>query len=295
MIDIDKIVKIVDQDSPNYPLGLLSLPNYPKRIFALGNESLLKNMCVAIVGTRACSDYGRYIANTYSKEISKYNITVISGMAVGIDESAHQGSYEYGSTIAVVAGGFKEILKGNRLKIAEDIISHNGLIISEYHPDFIVRKGMFLQRNRLIAAIASAIIVVEAPIKSGAINTAHHALTINRPLYSIPWSLNYFKGSGCNSLFSEGAKPLVDINQLLIDLKIVPTQIEIDATNNQNKRPVPDKFIKYYNFIDYNSPCLLETILEAFSDEFVGDIISNLSLMELDNYIKLSDKGYYII
>ncbi len=294
MIEIDKNLKIIDQNSPYFPPGLLNLCDCPSKLYALGNDSLLQNMSIAIVGTRACSDYGKSIAKKFAAEISKYNVTIISGMASGIDENAHVGTYESGSTIAVVAGGFKEILRGTRLKIAEEILEHDGLIISEYPPDFIVAKAMFLQRNRLIAAIATSTIVVEAPIASGAINTASHALKLNRPLYVVPWNLNYYKGEGCNNLFTEGAKPLIDINQVLIDLNIVPKQTKIDFKGFNTHNAIPDEYIKYYDFIRENSPCRLELILDIFNEDFVGNIISTLTFMELNNYIKSSDKGYYI-
>ena len=295
MIDIDNNTKIIDQDSEYFPIGLFNLLDCPVRIYALGNESLLKNMSVAIVGTRSCSDFGKSVAKNFSNKISEHGITIISGMADGIDEAAHLGALERGNTIAVVAGGFKEILKGNKLKRAINILEHNGLIISEYHPDYIVRKGMFLQRNRLIAAIASATIIIEAPLESGAINTAYHALRLNRPLYAVPWSLNYSKGEGCNTLFYEGAKPLIDINKVLIDLKIITTQTELDLSliKSTNSK-VPDEYLKYYDYIKNNAPCQLESIVEFFREDFIGNIISTLTYMELNNYIKQSDKGYYI-
>ena len=294
MINIDNNTKVIDQDSEYFPQGLFNLLDCPVRLYALGNKALLKKMCIAIAGTRSCSDFGKSLAKKFSNKLSAYNVTIISGMADGIDENAHFGTFGCGSTIAVVAGGFKEILRGNRLKRAREILNNNGLIISEYHPDFTVRKGMFLQRNRLIAAIASATIIIEAPLDSGAVNTAHHALRLNRPLYVVPWSLNYSKGEGCNTLLNEGAKPLIDINNLLIDLHIVSTQTEIDLSiKKPDNSQIPDEYLKYYEYIKQNAPCQLESIVDNFNEDFIGNIISTLTYMELNNYIKQSDKGYY--
>ena len=295
MLNIDITCKIIERENPYFPSGLLSLSNCPLRLYALGDETLLSKISIAIVGTRASSDFGRSLATKVSNELSKYNIVIVSGMADGIDESAHLGSFENGKTIAVVAGGFKETLRGRKLKIAEEILHHNGLIISEYHPDFIVRKAMFLQRNRLIAAISSATAVIEAPIDSGAINTAKHALKLNRPLYVVPWNLNYYKGEGCNLLLSKGAKPLINANQLLSDLQILPTQLKINLyESNKKEKNIPLEYLKYYEFIEKQSPCTLDKILDNFNEEFVGNIISTLTFMELNGYIKTSNKGYYI-
>ncbi|MBR6252579.1 MAG: DNA-processing protein DprA [Clostridia bacterium] len=295
MIDIDRDTIVIEREDYNFPKGLLDTPDCPLKLYALGNIELLNHISIAIVGTRSSSEFGNELAKNISKNLSNYNITIISGMADGIDENSHIGTYNAGSTIAVVAGGFKTILRGNKLKRAQEILNHNGLIISEYHPEFIVRKALFLQRNRLIAGISSATVVIEAPIASGAISTANHALRYKRPLYAIPWSLNHFKGEGCNLLFRQGAMPLIDYKQLLIDLKIIPTQINFDSIERTTKvKTIPNEYLKYYEFIEHNSPCLLEAIIDAFNEEFIGNVISTLTLMELNNYIKSSDKGYYI-
>ena len=95
-------------------------------------------------------------------------------------------------------------------------------------------------------------------------------------------------------MFLKGAKPLVNINQVLIDLKLVSTQTEITFKDSFDHQTIPNEYLKYYSFIKQNSPCSMELILNNFNEDFVGNIISTLTFMELNNYIKLSDKGYYV-
>lgn len=292
-LDIDHKIKVIEKDDAFFPKGLYDLTDCPQRLYVLGDENLLTTYSIAIVGTRSSSSYGNDLARKISEDLSKNSITIISGMADGIDESAHYGALKTGKTIAVVAGGFKEILKGSKIKRAISILENNGCIISEYHPDFIVRKGMFLRRNRLIAAIANSTIVIEAPIPSGALNTAHHAKRLNRTIYSVPWNLNYYKGEGCNKLLIDGAKPLINSKQILVDLNIVNNQLSFNEDALQNKI-IPLEYKKYYEFINTNSPASLDDLIGFFKEEFVGNIVSSLTLMELENYIIFSDKGYII-
>lgn len=295
-IDFENEIKIIEQEDDRFPKKLLELPNCPKRIFVLGNDNILNDISVAIVGTRAASNYGKNIARELAYNLSKSNIIIVSGMADGIDENAHIGTFDMGTTIAIVAGGFKEILRGQKLNRAIQILSHNGTIISEYPPDFLVNRALFLQRNRLIAAMSICTIVVEAPLVSGSLNTAMHAKNLNKTIFAVPWNLDYYKGKGCSQLLLEGAIPLIDYKQVLNKLQNLNIQISLDdyMQIKESHINIPPEYSKYYEFIKLHSPSSLESILENFSEDFIGNIVSSLTMMEIKNYIKLSDRGYII-
>ena len=283
----------ISKDSSDFPSGFLALTDCPSKIYVIGNIELLNTDCISIVGTRYSSDYGNELSYYFAKELSTY-FTIVSGMATGIDQSAHKGSFENGKTIAVLAGGLKKAITSGNEKMILKILEHGGTIVTEYPDDIPPQDFTFLERNRLIAAFSKATIVIEAPIKSGALNTALHVKNLNKPLFAVPWSLNYYKGIGCNNLLKEGAIPLIDASQILS--KFVPTYSQMSLLDIENiaSPKVPDEYLGYYTYIKENSPVSIEQISSFFNKKAIGDIEADLLMMELNSYIKIKDNLYYI-
>ena len=205
-------IEEIEYESEYFPEGFKKLKNCPLKIHVCGNKELLKETCISIVGTRYSSQFGNELSFKISSELST-EFTIVSGMATGIDQSAHKGSLEGKKTIAIIAGGFESTISSHNYKIAKDILDSGGLILTEYENNIPPQNFTFLNRNRLIAAISLATIVIEAPIKSGAMSTAKHALLLSKPLYAVPWNLNYSKGAGCLELILNGALPLINSKQ----------------------------------------------------------------------------------
>ena len=232
------------------PSNLMRFPIHLKKYTLYGNISLLNTTCIGIVGTRKASELGRETAYKLANNLIKNDITIVSGLASGIDECAHNGGIT--STIAIVAGGFNEILKGEKYKLAKAIVDNNGLILSEYPENMPTLSYQFLERNRLISALSNVIVVVEAPLKSGAINTATHAIRQNKKIFAVPWNIDYWKGEGCNNLLALGATPLINYNQIVSFLFASTKQLsfedlfiseELEASKNAI---IPDEYKGYY-------------------------------------------------
>lgn len=164
----------------------------------------------------------------------------------------------------------------------------------------------FLERNRLISGLASAVAIIEAPFQSGAINTAKHAFHQGKKVFSTPWALNYSKGAGGNNLFIYGATPLINYNQILNYIFPNANQISIEEFINDKVSlgtifdketqakglNVPEEYQAYFAYIKENSPVSLQEIINFFNKKCVADITADLTLMELDGYIKLVNDQY---
>lgn len=219
---MNKTQWIISPSSPYWPIQLQDLALHgrwapPLCLWGLGNPGALIqcNHPIAIVGSRGCDDYGHEIARRLAYESSLRGHTVISGGAMGIDAAAHWGSLESrevcesqstpsGPTIAVFAGGLNNIGPSSNANLFEKIITNGGACISELCPNTTPIARRFLIRNRIIAALASKVIVAQARIRSGALNTACWATNLNRELYAIPGDITSPHNTGCNELIGDG-------------------------------------------------------------------------------------------
>ena len=184
-----KLIKITDN---NYPEKLRNIENPPIVLYALGNISLLREKNIAIVGARNCTEYGKTVATAFAYLLSKDNIVITSGLAAGIDKSAHQGTIiSKGKTIAVIGTGIDIIYPRENKELFKEIIENNGLVISEYPLETKPEKTNFPRRNRIISGISDGVLVVEAGEKSGALITVDFALEQGKSIYVVP--REYFK------------------------------------------------------------------------------------------------------
>ena len=178
-------MKEIDIENKFYPKLLRNIINPPKTLYLLGNENNLRKKSLSIIGSRNASDYGRKNARIFAKGIAMQGINIVSGMAEGIDSEAHLGAMEVeGSTIAVLGSGFNHIFPHR--KVFEDILKHDGTIITEYEPDVEVFSDGFRKRNRIVAGISLGTLVIEAKAKSGTSITAGFARQFERKVFCIP-------------------------------------------------------------------------------------------------------------
>ena len=183
----------------------------------VSNDLTERPKCVAIVGTRHCTKYGEEIAYKMAFELARRGAVVISGLAYGIDSIAHQAALDAGGvTVAVFGTPIDQIYPRAHEGLAREIIEKNGLILSEYAPgEKIYPKTSFLARNRLIAGLSDAVVVVEAAERSGSLNTAMHALDQGKELFVVPGDITRLMSAGCNKLLKQGANPYTGIDDLL--------------------------------------------------------------------------------
>lgn len=210
---------IIGPSSPYWPAHLNDLSirkdwATPLCLWGIGDASALVSCSepLAIVGSRGASDYGRYVAKTLSKKAAEQGHLVVSGGAFGIDAAAHAGALEAmddigesegGRTVAVFAGGLNHIGPERNRPLFNRIISGNGALISELCPDTIPEARRFLLRNRIIAAIASTVVVAQARSRSGALNTANWGAELGREIYAAPGDINIPSNTGCNRLIRD--------------------------------------------------------------------------------------------
>ena len=200
---------------PVYPALLKEIRDYPKELYYIGDPKLLEEKCVSIVGSRKTNQYGRSIAYSFGKALGQRGITVVSGMAVGIDTCAHEGALqEKGNTAAVLACGLDLCYPPRNRELKEKIESA-GIVLSEYPPGTAAQRYYFPQRNRIISGLSPLTVVVQAGNRSGALITAELAADQGRDVGAVPGNIDSEYNLGSNKLLREGAFALTGVQDLL--------------------------------------------------------------------------------
>jgi len=200
-------MKILTPKSEEWPEVLNRLEKPPEVLFCKGNLDLLKKKCIAIVGTRDCTRYGLGVAKDFARDLSSQGIVVVSGLADGIDTAAHGGSFPH--TIAVLGNGINRFYPAHNQKLQEKIIAEGGLVISEHEPDSSGSRYSYPLRNRIIAALSSAVIVIEADYKSGALITKRYAQELGIPVYAVPGNVNSHASKGTNDIIKKDEAQII--------------------------------------------------------------------------------------
>jgi DNA processing protein len=200
---------------PGYPERLLDCGDAPRTLWARGDLSLLDRPCVAIVGTRRATAYGERVARELARVLARAGAAIVSGLARGIDASAHRGALDVeGATIAVLGTGLDVVYPKGHAAL-QRTIAERGLVLSELEPANAAHGGSFPRRNRIIAALASATIVVEAGAKSGALITAAYALDQQRSVAAVPGPIDVPQAQGTNELLRDGANVIASMADAL--------------------------------------------------------------------------------
>ncbi|MBQ8590068.1 MAG: DNA-processing protein DprA [Firmicutes bacterium] len=216
-------------DDEEFPDCIRSIKNPPWMIYVYGKQELLYRTCVAVVGARKASDYGKLTAQRIGERLAHTEAVVVSGMASGIDAWAHQGTLEEGGdTIAVLAGGVDVCYpKSNRRLYGE--IRRKGAIISEFRPGIRPRAYYFPLRNRLISGISAATVIVEAAVGSGSLITAELAMEQGREVFAVPGNIDRIGSLGTNKLIKDGAGILISVEDLVEELSLEDTNDGLEA------------------------------------------------------------------
>jgi DNA processing protein len=204
-------VRFVARSSPEFPPLLRAIHDPPVGLFVRGAAplALLGQPAVAVVGARACSAYGSTVARSLSREVAAAGLVVVSGMARGVDGEAHRGALDAGgATIAVLGCGVDRDYPAAHAELARRIVAGGGLVAAEYAPGVEPAPWRFPARNRIIAGLAAATIVVEARERSGALITADLALEEGRDVFAVPGEITSALSAGSNALLRLGATPL---------------------------------------------------------------------------------------
>ncbi len=208
----------VEASDENYPKALTDLVYPPKLLYALGDLGMLRlasERLVAIVGTREATPYGLRVTAALAAAFANAGIGVVSGLARGIDSAAHRAALDAGGATIAVQGTGADVPYPAAHRGLHGEIAAKGLVISESEPGTLAFVGCFPRRNRIIAALAKVTIVVEAPYKSGAINTATQALTMGRTVAAVPGPIDSPRSAGCNLLLRDGAQVIATVDDAL--------------------------------------------------------------------------------
>jgi DNA processing protein len=211
-------VTVVRRRQPGYPPLLEQLHDPPARLHTRGSVNVLAGAAVAIVGARSCSPYGSQVARSLARDLAGCGLVVVSGLARGIDGEAHRGALEAsGATVAVLGCGIDRDYPRAHADLARRIVE-DGAVVSEYGPGVEPAPWRFPARNRIIAGLALATVVVEARERSGALITADFALELGREVFAVPGEITAALSAGTNHLLRQGASPLLSADDVLAAL-----------------------------------------------------------------------------
>jgi len=208
-------LRLVTQLDDVYPERLHHLNDPPAVLWSLGDWSALREPIVAIVGTRRATSYGRRVTQEIAGALARAGATIISGMALGIDAMAHQAALDANTSTVSVLGTGADVPYPRAHVVLHRTIEANGLILSEAPPGAQAGPGCFPRRNRIIAALSSLTIVVEAPERSGALSTADRALNIGRDVAAVPGPIDSPQSVGANRLLLKGAHVIASVDDAL--------------------------------------------------------------------------------
>jgi DNA processing protein len=277
-------IQFIKYDDALFPETLKYIGNPPYGLFVKGTIPDL-NSSIAIIGARRASEYGKTVAYKFSYELATRGISVISGMARGVDSCSHKGCIEgKGKTIAVMGSGFKNIYPKENIDLLNNIVN-NGCAITEFMPDDMPFPVHFPMRNRIISGLSKYVLVVEAGDRSGSLTTATLALEQGKDVFAIPGNIFSPNSIGTNKLIRDGAKIIIGIEDILEEYGQVFKQ-NIIANLNEVEAKVVD-LLK-------NGATSLEYIIEEFqagSDK----ILAALSKLECIGVIRRVYGNYYII
>jgi len=209
--------RILTLDDPDYPAALREIPAAPPVVYMLGNLEPEDACAVAIVGTRRCTSYGRLVAKRLSSQLAARGVTVVSGLAPGIDAAAHEGALSAGRTVAVLGTGLGNVYPAGTERRVEEI-SRRGAVLSEFPWMMRGSQWTFPRRNRIIAGLALLVVVVEAPDRSGALITANYALAQGKDVLAVPGPITSEASMGSNRLIQDGAKLVLSAADILSEL-----------------------------------------------------------------------------
>lgn len=283
-------VKIITIEDKNYPENLKNIDGAPFLLYIIGQILPADSLAIGVVGTRKITSYGREVTEKLVADLAVSELTIVSGLAYGVDSIAHNSALQSGGrTIGVWAGGLDTVTSGFRQSIIEKILkSNSGAIISEFPLGFHPSRVTFPQRNRIIAGLSLGVLVTEAAGDSGAIITANFAKKQDRPVFAVPGPITSSLSKGTADLIKKGAKLVYSVGDILGELKI-----EKRREGERARRVLPENKEEevILNLLKDETKQIDEIIRETRLG--TGKVISLLTMMEIKGKIKNLGGGTY--
>lgn len=231
------IIKKLTVNSTAFPEVLRQLPQPPRQLFVTGFplSELLAKPRVAIVGSRKPTPYGKQVTADLTRRLAEEGIVIVSGLAIGIDGLAHRTALEAGGqALAVLPSPLDSVVPATNRALGRQILEQGGTLVSEYSSGSAVYKQHFVARNRLVAALADAVLIPEAAEKSGSLHTARFALEQGKDVLAVPGNINSAASAGCNNLIKRGAASVTDYTDVLHALGIATPKPAMRRPTGQN-------------------------------------------------------------
>ncbi|MEM7332470.1 MAG: DNA-processing protein DprA [Chloroflexota bacterium] len=293
-LDLDKAlarvhqanIQLISWDSPDYPTYLKEIPHAPRLLYIRGTLEELDQWAVAIVGTRKATAYGKQVTKELVTELVKQNITIVSGLARGIDAMAHETAVSLnGRTIGVLGSGVDSIYPAEHRHLAQKIADGHGAIISEYGLGVKPEAKNFPPRNRIISGLSLGVVVVEAGERSGALITTNFALEQGREVFAVPGSIKSPLSRGPNQLIQQGAKLVSKVEDILEELNL---SVTVAQTAVQMALPDSTEEMQLYKQLAHE-PIHIDDLcrLTGMPANLVS---STLTLMELKGIVQRVDQ-----
>lgn len=252
-------------------------------LWARGNIDALRAPCVAIVGTRAATPYGKRLARTFAADLARAGCTIVSGLALGIDAAAHEGALEAGgATAGILGSGHARFFPKRNAPLAQRMLGARGAVLSPFAPDTHAVPHMFLIRNGIVAALSDAVVVIEAPARSGALNTAGWAAD-RIPVLAVPGDVDRAHVAGCLSLIRDGATLARDANDVLEALAL--DRLPLRTTSRAKPAdPLQSALVDALAHGELDLDAIVATV-----DAAPAAIVAALAVLELEGRIERRD------
>ncbi len=278
-----KEIKCLKRNSKYFPESLRKLENCPEELFVLGDESVLSEFSLSVVGSRRCSFAGQKIAEEICEDLSRLNVVIVSGFARGIDTVAHQTCLDNKNrTIAVLGGGHGKIYPNENKKMIDKILKYGGAIISEYPFEYPSLPKNFIERNRIIAALSEGVILIEAKKHSGSLYTIDYARKLEKKIFAVPGAINDKMYEGSNAVLAEGAFCVCDSRDIV--KKYTNLNMNKKVLENKSDVCVDKEFVNLFNIISHYPLSFEEICLKI--NEPVSDVLYQLTMLEINGLIK---------
>jgi DNA processing protein len=279
-------IKTITLNDQEYPENLKEISDAPYVLYIKGELDKKDNLSIGVVGSRKMSSYGKDVCEMLVHELVKYNITIISGFARGIDTTAHKGALKNkGRTIAVMAGGLDQIYPPENNHLVNDVVE-NGALISEYPLGYPYLPASFPHRNRIISGLSKGVLIVEATKKSGTIWTATHAVAQNRPVFAVPGNITSLGSEAPNYLIQEGAKMVLSIDDIITELGV-----DGKPVLQNTLFPTDETETKLIEILAIE-PLHLDEV-GRISTMSIAEVSGKLTLMEMKGLVKHLGNGIY--
>lgn len=284
----DEVITIYKEDE-RYPELLRQIADPPTQLYCRGNVDLLTTFCIGVVGTRKASDYGRQACRDIAGHMAASGITIVSGLALGIDAVAHRAAVDVGgTTIAVLGTGIGILSPAENESLGRQLIESGSLVISEY-PDMTPGgRHTFPLRNRIISGLSRGVLVIEADRDSGSLITAKSALDQNRDVFAVPGSIYWPRSVGTNWLIQQGARPVMTGVDIIESYQLRQISLPgIDTVSTQD--PVQERILA---ILRDSGPTHLDAIVAQSGFE-TPRVMGAIALLELHGNIAHRGAGIY--